>query len=586
MEHLSLTSLSPAPRNGRDYRLRSHGRRSPTCATCVKCMKNCLPLDYKNEIIQNLKLAGPMFISQSMTFLISFVSTVFCGHLGETELASVSLAIAVINVTGISVGAGLASACDTLISQTYGSGNLKRVGVILQRGVLVLLLACFPCWAVLINTEVILLTFKQNPDIARLSQLYVTIFMPALPGAFMYQLQMKYLLNQGVIWPGVISGVIGNVLNVIVNYILLYKLSLGVVGSAAANAISQSSLALIMFIYIHQMGLHKATWSGWSLDSLKDWGPFTQVAISSMLMICLEWWCFEMGGFLAGLISEVELDAQAAVYQMATITYMIPLGFSVAASAQVGNALGAGNVEKAKTSGKIAIICTFTVTCLVGIILASSKDFIGYIFTTEKEIVERVADVMLIYGFFHPADALAGVMGGVVRGAGKPMVGAIGNLVGYYCIGFPIGVTMMFAGKMGIIGLWLGLLICVTLQASVFLVFLSKLDWKKASEEAQVTAGVKQRNCVLKMKGCGLTALGGSQFVVLSSDLPNCDDQDSSLHVSLLDAEENDPTDEAPEPKPLVPMRLLLCRGLTALIMVLILTVGIFSSKILIKLLK
>lgn len=51
--------------------------------------------------------------------------------------------------------------------QTYGSGNLKRVGVILQRGILILLLACFPCWAILINTEPLLLAVRQSPEVAR-----------------------------------------------------------------------------------------------------------------------------------------------------------------------------------------------------------------------------------------------------------------------------------------------------------------------------------------------------------------------------------------------------------------------------------
>ncbi|GAA6077110.1 multidrug and toxin extrusion protein 1, partial [Tachysurus ichikawai] len=136
------------------------------------------------------------FFAQMMFFLISFVSTVFCGHLGKTELASVALALAVINVTGLSVGIGLSSAFDTLISQTFGSNNLKRVGVILQRGILILLLACFPCWAVLINTESIMLAVRQSPTVASLSQLYVKIYMPALPAVFMYQLQAKYLQNQ------------------------------------------------------------------------------------------------------------------------------------------------------------------------------------------------------------------------------------------------------------------------------------------------------------------------------------------------------------------------------------------------------
>lgn len=57
----------------------------------------------------------------------------------------------------------------TPVLQTYGSGNLKRVGVILQRGVLILLLACFPCWAVLINTQPILLAVRQSTEVARWS---------------------------------------------------------------------------------------------------------------------------------------------------------------------------------------------------------------------------------------------------------------------------------------------------------------------------------------------------------------------------------------------------------------------------------
>ncbi|XP_057216529.1 multidrug and toxin extrusion protein 1 [Triplophysa rosa] len=483
---------------------------------CRRKLRSLLPVNYKEEVVHLVKLAGPVFISQLMIFLISFVSTVFCGHLGKTELAGVALAIAVINVTGISIGSGLASACDTLISQTFGSNNLKRVGVILQRGILILLLACFPCWALLINTEPILLAVKQSPRVASLSQLYVKIFMPALPAAFMYQLQGKYLQNQGIIWPQVITGAAGNVLNALINYIFLHLLDLGVAGSAAANTISQYSLAVFLYVYIRWKGLHKATWDGWSVDCLQEWGAFIRLALPSMLMLCVEWWTYEIGGFLAGLISEAELGAQSVVYQLANIAYMFPLGFAVAASVRVGNALGAGNTEQAKLSAKVSLVGGLLVSCLVAISIGCTKDIIGYIFTKEEEIVLRVSQVMIMYGVFHLFDAIAGITGGIVRGAGKQLIGALCNIVGYYFVGFPIGVSLMFAVGMGIIGLWVGMFVCVFLQSIFFITLICKLDWKKATEEALVRAGVqkletKDESYAMENNGCTEDVSQGAQ---------------------------------------------------------------------------
>ncbi|XP_040006804.1 multidrug and toxin extrusion protein 1-like [Xiphias gladius] len=550
------------------------------CGSYLKSINLWITKDYKNETVQILKLAGPVVISQLMSFLIGFVSMVFCGHLGKTELAGVALAIAVINVTGISIGFGLASACDTLISQTYGSGNLKRVGLILQRGVLILLLACFPCWAILINTQPILLAVRQSAEVARLSQLYVKIFMPALPAAFMYQLQGRYLQNQGIMWPQVISGAMGNIFNAILNYVFLNLLDLGVAGSAAANAISQYSLAVFLFVCICARGLHKATWDGWSGNCLQEWGPFLRLAIPSMLMHCLEWWLYEIAGFLAGIISEVELGAQSIVYELASIAYMFPMGFSVAASVRVGNALGAGNTGQAKLSSKVSLICASVVSCFIGACLGVSKDVIGYIFTTEKDTIERVADIMQIYGFIHVAEAFAGVTGGIVRGAGKQMIGAVCSLVGFYFIGFPIGVSLMFPVKMGIVGLWSGFLISVLIQSTLFIVFLCKLNWKKATERALVRAGVQisDRNKIFGIENKALDS-GEKQTHLQTSRSSSLSPVEGKLEA--LAEGQRTSHDVA-----LSVRQLVVRRGLTVLFMFIILAAGVFISELLIRLLQ
>uniref|UniRef100_A0A8C7HHW5 Multidrug and toxin extrusion protein n=1 Tax=Oncorhynchus kisutch TaxID=8019 RepID=A0A8C7HHW5_ONCKI len=434
---------------------RMNGNELTICGSCLRCIRRLIPVEFKKEILELSTMAGPVVMAQLMVFLVSFVSTIFCGHLGKTELAGVTLAIAVINVTGVSIGYGLSSACDTLISQTFGSRNLLKVGVIVQRAILIQLLACFPCWAVLINTEPILLAVKQSPEVARLSQVYVKIFMPALPATFIYQLEARYLQNQGIIWPQVITGVVANVLNALINYIFLYVLDLGVAGSAWANTISQFSLAAILYAYILWKELHKATWAGWSWECLEDWGTYIHLAIPSMIMLCVEWWTYEIGGFLAGLISEVELGAQSVVFELASICYMFPLGFSVAGSVRVGSALGAGDTEQAKLSAKLAMFCAGSVSVCLSVLVGILKDKISYVFTYDD----------------------------IIRGAGKQKVGAICNILGYYGVGFPIGVSLMFAAKLGIMGLWTGLFTCVFLQSSFLIVYLSRMNWKKATVE-------------------------------------------------------------------------------------------------------
>ncbi|XP_068121453.1 multidrug and toxin extrusion protein 2-like [Hyperolius riggenbachi] len=465
------------------------------CLSFYPCrmIRRALPYNCWDEMRELCLLAVPVFLTQMMVFSITIVSSIFCGHLGKIELDSVTLAVAVINVTGISVGSGLASACDTLISQTYGGRNLKRVGTILQRGILILLLCCFPCWAVFLNTEQLLLLCKQDPRVARLTQKYVMIFMPALPAVFLYQLQTRYLQNQNIIWPQVITGLVVNLINVAMNAILLYALKLGVEGSAWASTLSNFAMSGLLFIYIIVKKLHLSTWGGWSTDCLQEWGSFIRLAIPSMLMVCIEWWSFEIGGFLAGLVSVAELGAQAIMLELATAAYMVAVGLGVAANVRVGTALGSGNVEQAKTSCKVVLICIVSCSLVTGSLLAGLKDVIAYIFTYEREIVTLVSQVMIIFVPFHLCDAVAGTCGGILRGAGKQYIGAVTNAVAFYFLGLPIGISLMFAAKLGIVGLWSGLILPVFLQATFFVAYVLRMDWNKACQEAQIRAGVKTK---------------------------------------------------------------------------------------------
>ncbi|XP_069471280.1 multidrug and toxin extrusion protein 1-like [Ambystoma mexicanum] len=475
---------------------------SPTCALpggypsfwarCLSKIHQLVPANFSEEARQLMLLAGPLILSQLLMFMIYIVSSIFCGHIGKLELDAVTLANAVVAVTGTSVGAGFSAACDTLISQTYGSNNLKQIGVILQRGILLLLLLCFPCWALFINTENILLLVRQDPDVARLAQTYAIIIIPGLPATFLYQLEMRYLQNQGIILPQIITGIVANIINVLMNYTFLFVLHLGVEGSAWANTIAQYSLAGLLLLYIRMRKLHIRTWGGWSWECLQEWGSFTALAIPSMLIVCFEWWIYEIGSFLAGLISVTELGAQSVLYQIATLIYMVPYGVSIAASVRVGNALGAGNVQQAKSSVLVALYATVVFITLDTILLSGLKNTVSRLFTSDKGISDLTSHALPCYIIFHVFESIACACNGILRGTGKQLMGAVVFAVGYYVIGLPIGVALMFPGKLGVVGLWSGMAICGSFLAVCLVTYISRINWKDASVEARIRAGVKQ----------------------------------------------------------------------------------------------
>ncbi|XP_042595539.1 solute carrier family 47 member 4 [Cyprinus carpio] len=548
---------------------------------CCGFMRSCIPLVFREELYHILRMTGPLLVCRFLNFLLFFVVTMFCGRLGNTVLAGYAMASATINVTAAATGLGLALACDTLVSQTFGSKNLLRVGVILQRGILILTLFSLPCWALLVNTQPLLLYLGQEPEVARIAQLYVVAYLPAIPAMFLYQLQLSYLQNQGVIMPQMYASAVTNVANVIVNYFLLYWWDFGVYGSAAANTFAQVFNCFALFCFIRWQRLHEKTWGGWSSEALQEWGSYMKLAIPSTLMTCFEWWIYEVGGFLAGMLSEVDLAAQHVVIMLAYINYMIPLGMQGAACVRVGNALGAGETAAAILTSKVSLISAAVIAIFQGFVLGSTKTVIGYIFTSDEAIAELVSHLMNIYCPLQFFNGILCVGMGILLGTGQQKIAAIANLFGYYCIGLPSSIVLMFTAKLQVAGFWLGLFIAVFLLAIFFTVAIFKLNWKKLTEEAIERTGKSangaangavnpnHRNSFYQVV-LNAEFQNGNGYVVVSSQ-----DQDEGLiHTVVHDGPNMTQVEETPTVL-LSTAQLILRRGLTTLAALLILAVGI-----------
>lgn len=100
-----------------------------------------------------------------------------------------------------------------------------------------------------------------------------------------------------------------------------------------------------------------------------------------MLMLCFEWWAFELLAIFTGLLGVKDLAAEVVIINMVTFIFMLPLGISYAASALTGNYLGENKVKVAKTFAGLTIVLDVILTTIIVIVIAVKTRSLSGLFT-------------------------------------------------------------------------------------------------------------------------------------------------------------------------------------------------------------
>lgn len=308
-----------------------------------------LSKETKEEAAKILKLLWPTAVSILLQQFLFVVSLTFCGHISEDsslELDAAGLSFSIINISGITTAVGLGAAIDTLAAQAWGAGNKKAVGILLQRGILILSVAMVPVYALWLNLDLILTYLHQPPSVVVLTVQYMETFSVSLPAYFLFFLLQKYLRVQNIVYPFILTGLLANVVNIIAHYLFIVVAEWGIRGAAAATALSvcTETLSLLAIIQVH--GLHRATWGGWRRECLVNWLQFVKFGLPSLIMLGIEEWSFEIGLIVSGCVHDGEV--QSGIYSILnsynSVVWIVSLSLSIAVSIRIGNELGAGRV--------------------------------------------------------------------------------------------------------------------------------------------------------------------------------------------------------------------------------------------------
>jgi len=422
-----------------------------------------------------LRMAVPLALAELGWMAMGLEDTIMAGRLGAAALGAGSLGAMLFYPIAI-CGTGFLLGMDTLVAQAHGAEDAADCRRTLVNGVwLSLALAPFLAVAILLLIPLLRAT-GTNPNVMALFDPFLKALAWGLPPLLFYAAFRRYLQAINVVKPVTFALVSANVVNVLGNWVLMYghwgAPRMGLEGSGWSTTIARCYMAAVLLAAIvwHERRagniLLAASWRP-SLDRIRR---LAGLGMPAAMQILFEGVVFGLVSVFAAHLDEASLAAHSIAINVASTTYMVPLGISSAAAVRVGQAYGAGDARGAATRGWTAILLGALFMGGAGVALGAAPRWIVRIYTDDAAVIAGGAVLLRIAALFQLFDGLQVVATGALRGLGDTRTPMLAHLAGYWVLGLPVSYLLCFRFEWGAAGIWAGLSAALILIGSMLLI--------------------------------------------------------------------------------------------------------------------
>ncbi|KAH9650473.1 protein DETOXIFICATION 12 [Citrus sinensis] len=327
--------------------------------------------------------------------------------------------------------------------------------------------------------SLLLVLVGQDPQISHEVGKFIIWLLPALFAYAAMQALIRYFQSQSLIIPMFLSSYAALFLHIPICWGLVFKSGLGNLGGALAIGISYWLNVTFLAIYMKFSTACAESRAPISMELFRGIGEFFHFAIPPAVMVCLEWWSFELLILMSGLLPNPQLETSVLSVCLSTIQTLSAIPYGLGAAARVSNELGAGNVQRARVAVYAVVFMAVMETIIVSASLFASRHVFGYVFSNEGQVVDYVTTMAPLVCLSVIMDSLQGLFSGVARGCGWQNIAAFVNLGAYYLCGVPtaaiLGFWLKFRGR----GLWIGKQAGAFTQTLLLGIITTFTDWEK-----------------------------------------------------------------------------------------------------------
>lgn len=436
---------------------------------------------YTREFGRNTSIALPVMLGYLGHVAVGIVDNIFVGWLDPVNLAAVSLANSALFFI-MSFGIGFSYAITPLVSEAEGSGKKLRMKKILYNGLFLNTATGLIMVAMSMLIPPFLRWANQPPEVVELAVPYVRIVGFSLLFVMIFQAYKQFSDGLGRTLYPMISTLIANVLNVIISYVLIFgKLGIapmGIYGAAYGTLTARVLTTLIIHLYVRMLPVLSVYSKGINrkLFSLPVIRKMLSLGIPSGFQGVFEMGIFSATVWIAGTLGSVAQAANQIALQIASLSFMVFIGFGVTATIRVGNMKGKNDFAGLKRIAVSVLLQVFLFELLFTLSIILLRYELPHFFLSEyndpgkeqmaAEIYRTAVHLLVIVGFFQIADGFQVVLQGVLRGLQDVVIPFYLTFISYWVVAFPV--SWLLSRRMGAGGIWYGLLTGLSL-ASVFL---------------------------------------------------------------------------------------------------------------------
>ncbi|HEX5004115.1 MAG TPA: MATE family efflux transporter [Gemmatimonadales bacterium] len=451
-------------------------------------------LPTRAELRALLALAVPVVVVQVGMMLMGVVDTLMVGHVSPAALAAVALGNLYF-FGGAIFGMGVLMSLDPVIAQAVGARDDAAISRGVQRGLVLACLLSVPAMLLLWPAETVLAWLGQPAEVVPLAAGYARLVIPGVPAFLGYAVLRQTLQAMGRMRAIVITIAAANLVNVLLNWVLIYghlgAPALGVDGSAIATTASRWIMALLLTgLSWPALRRHLRPILPEAMRLAPLW-RMLRLGIPVGAQFELEYGAFGLTGVLMGQLGTAQMAGHQVALNLASLTYMVPLGVSASVAVLVGQSVGRGDPSGVRRSARSGLLVGSGFMLLTGAVFLLIPRFLAGLYTSSADVLLVAAMLIPLAGLFQVFDGIQVVAGGVLRGLGDTRSPMIINLIGFWVVGIPAGLILGFRAGMGAVGLWSGLVLGL---ASVAVILLGRVRHRLRSQMDRVVIDDQRRS--------------------------------------------------------------------------------------------